>query len=264
VFRILGILLLSTLGWGQERPIRRELLRVPTRPGVVQPCLLVTEGSAPVAVAVMLPGGQGLLGLERRSLEQVFRPEGNFLVRSTDLFLSPELAVVLVDAPSDAAAGMDDAFRSGESHAADLQALVAVLRARFPGARVFLVGTSRGTVSAAYAGVALGKAIDGVVLTSSVFLGNHRNSGLSGFRFEGLKVPFLVVHHAEDGCHVCPYAQAVRHAAPGALITVRGGREPETGPCDPLSNHGYFGREAPVAQAIRAWILGRPLIADVR
>jgi pimeloyl-ACP methyl ester carboxylesterase len=263
MFRILAILLLSTLGWGQDRPIQRELLRVPTRPGVVQPCLLVTEGPAPRAVAVMLPGGLGLLDLGRRSLDKVFRPEGNFLVRSTDLFLSPELAVALVDAPSDAPGGMDDGFRSGDRHAADLRALVTALRARLPGVKVFLVGTSRGTVSAAYAGVALGEGLDGVVLTSSVFLANRNNSGLSLFRFEQLKVPVLIVHHAEDGCPACPYAQAVRHAPPGALITVRGGKEPATGPCEPLANHGYFGREAPVAEAIRAWILGRPFDHDV-
>jgi pimeloyl-ACP methyl ester carboxylesterase len=258
------IMLACSLAWGQSRPIQRELLRVPTRKGVTQLCLLNTEGpTAPLAIALMLPGGQGVVDLGRRSMAEVFRREGTFLVRSADLFLTPELAVGILDAPSDQTTGMDDGFRASDRHAQDLAAVVALLRTRFPGVKVCLVGTSRGTVSAAYAGAAMGSGIDGLVLTSTVFQATKRNPGLSLFPFERLKAPVLFVHHAEDGCPACPYEAAVK-AAKGALVTVRGGREPESGPCDPLSNHGYFGREAPVAQAIRAWILGRPFEAEVR
>ena len=126
-----------------------------------------------------------------------------------------------------------------------------------------LVGTSRGTVSAAYVAQELGSAVDGVVLSSSVFRASGNNLGLSLFRFERLKTPLLLVHHAEDGCPSCPYGQARKLADKVPLITVRGSIEPESGPCDPLANHGFFGREAAVVQAIRNWILGLPFEREI-
>ena len=245
------------------RPIQRELLRVPTRPGVVQPCLMLTESAAPRAVALLYMGGLGAVHLERRSVAEVLGPKGNFLLRSAEQILSPELAVAIVDAPSDQASGMEDTFRMSDAHASDQRLLVAALRQRLPGAKVMLVGTSRGTISAAYLAQALGPAIDGVVLTSTVFRASKRGLGLSLFHFEKLKVPLLLVHHAEDGCPVCPFKEAQDLKALGPLITVRGSIEPESGPCDPLSNHGYFGRETAVAQALRHWILGEPFPREI-
>jgi pimeloyl-ACP methyl ester carboxylesterase len=262
----LSALLLAHLGAQAPpgpRAIQRELLRIPTRPKVIQPCLLLTESAAPKAVALMFPGGAGTQRLLERSPEAVLGSRGNFLVRSAEQFLSPDLAVAILDCPSDRATGMEDEFRASADHAADVRALIASLRARFKGVRIFLVGTSRGTVSAAYAAQALGPEVAGVVLTSSVFNANKRYIGLSLFRFEQLKAPLLFVHHAEDGCPVCPYGQALKLASRAALITVRGSIEPESGPCDPLSNHGYFGREAQVSAAIRNWILGQPFEKDI-
>jgi len=245
------------------RPIQRELLLIPTRPGVLQPCLLLSEATVPKAVALMFPGGAGVQNLRGRAIETVLGPRGNFLVRSAEGFLSPELAVAILDCPSDRSNGMDDAFRVSTEHATDVKGLITYLRKRFPGIQSFLVGTSRGTVSAAYVAQELGTEVAGVVLTSSVFRASGGNVGLSLFRFERLQPPLLLVHHTEDGCGSCPFSQALKLAARAALITVRGGIEPESGPCDPLSNHGYFGREAPVAKAIRNWILGRPHLHDI-
>jgi hypothetical protein len=105
--------------------------------------------------------------------------------------------------------------------------------------------------------------VDGVALTSAVFRANRRQSGLSLFPFDRLTVPTLLVHHAEDGCSVCPYGEAVKLKDRARLVTVHGGAEPESGPCDPLSRHGYFGRETEVVAALRAWILGRPVPEDI-
>jgi len=255
-------LLAASLG-AAPREIQRELLKIPTRPGVIQPALLLTEGPNPKAVALLFPGGSGKQGLLRRSIEVVLGPRGNFLVRSSEQLLTPDLAVLILDCPSDQADGMNDAFRISDEHAADVRAVLTTLRARFKGVKLHLVGTSRGTVSAAYAAQELGPAVDGVVLSSSVFRASGNNLGLSLFRFERLKAPLLLVHHAEDGCPSCPYGQALKLAGKVPLITVRGSIEPESGPCDPLANHGFFGREAAVIQAIRGWILGLPYERDI-
>ena len=245
------------------RPIQRELLRLPTRTGVIQPVLLLTESSAPKVVAIIFPGGPGIQNLLRRPVEAVLGPRGNFLVRSSETLLSPEVAVAIVDCPSDQTQGMEDTFRSSAAHASDIRTVIAALLTRFKGAKIYLVGTSRGTVSAAYVAEALGPEVDGVVLTSSVFRASRNGAGLEFFRFDRLKTPLLLVHHAEDDCPICPYGEARKLSARSPLITVRGSIEPESGPCDPLSNHGYFGREAAVVKAIRGWILGQPYEREI-
>lgn len=261
--QLIAALLLSCPVPAQVPPVHRELLQIPSAKGATLPSLLLSASGSPRAVAILFPGGAGYVGLGSRPFDAVLGPRGNFLVRSAPLLVAPDLAVAIVDCPSDIRTGMDDDFRMGDRHAADIRALQSALRARFKDVKVFLVGTSRGTVSAAYAAAALGTGVDGLVLTSTVFASNRQHLGLSRFRFESLKAPLLLVHHAEDGCTVCPYSAAERLAPRAALITVRGGSEPESGPCDPLSNHGFFGREAEVARAIRAWMLGQPFAKDI-
>jgi len=155
---------------------------------------------------------------------------------------------------------MDDGFRTGRAHVADLAAVVKDLKQRFPGAKVFLVGTSRGTLSAAYVGRALNNAVDGVVLTSTVFYGGRRlgGVGLAGFDFTEIKAPLLIVHHRHDGCRACPYGPAENLGRTYPLITVTGGKPAESDPCEPFAAHGYFGKEAETVAAIGSWMLGRP------
>jgi len=245
--------------------IVEEIAAVPTRAGVTQPFLLVTRaadgGAPPRAVALMLPGGDGAVGLPADVAQ--LGPGRNFLVRARDLFCDAELAVAILDAPSDHRSGMDDRFRASSEHARDIGAVVGWLRGRFPGAKVFLVGTSRGTLSAAHAGRALGDAVDGVVLTSTVFLGSAHADGLERFDFAAIKAPLLLVHHEDDGCRSCPYDAARQLGRRFPLVSVSGGRLAESGPCEPFSPHGYFGREREAASAIRSWMLGRPYPARV-
>ena len=47
-------------------------------------------------------------------------------------------------------------------------------------------------------------------------------------------------------------------------VRVSGGNPPQTGPCEPLAPHGYFGREAPVVQAIKQWMLGQEFARDIQ
>src|SRR6266850_2313342 len=141
--------------------------------------------------------------------------------------------------------------------AEEIVAVVKDLRSRFPQAKMFLVGTSRGTLSAAYAGRALGDLVDGVVLTSSVFYGGRRGIGLSGFDFAAIKAPVLFVHHVHDRCQACPYRDAERLGARFPLVSVSGGKPAVTEPCEALSAHGYFGKEEQTVQAVKDWMLGR-------
>jgi len=252
---VFSLALLAPLGAGAE-----EIVTVSGRPGATQSYLLLHYPS-PQAVAVLFPGGEGLLRLHAEGGAVKFRQQGNFLVRTRTLLRDKQVAVAVVDSPSDQqSAGMDDGFRTGRAHVADVAAVVKDLKERFPGARVFLVGTSRGTLSAAYVGRALSNAVDGVVLTSTVFYGGRRlgGTGLAGFDFAAIKAPLLIVHHRHDACRACPYGPAENLGKSYPLITVMGGKPAESDPCEPFAAHGYFGKEAETVAAIRSWMLGQP------
>jgi pimeloyl-ACP methyl ester carboxylesterase len=246
----------------------QELLTVEARPGAAQSYLLLAPaGAPPRAAAVLLPGGTGNIRLRVEDSIIKFGPN-NFLVRARNRFVRGGVAVALVDTPSDQARGMTNAFRKGESHARDLGAVVADLRKRYPAAPIFLVGTSMGSVSAAYAGQRLGGELAGVVLTSSPFRASgrrstHGDSNLSDFDLGSIKVPLLLVHHREDACAICPYAEAQRRAGSHPLISVSGGMPPQSDPCEALSAHGYLGREEETVEAIVSWMLKKPYPGEI-
>lgn len=256
--------LVLVLGLYGAMPVRaEEIITLSTRDGVTQSFLLSAPERSYAAGAVLFPGGGGRINL-RVDGGRVRFAAGNFLVRSRQLFVDRGVAVAVMDAPSDQGGGMDDAFRLGAEHARDVRRVVADLKRRFPGVPVFLVGTSRGTISAASAGRALGKEAAGVVLTSTVFYGNRRfGSGLSGFDFQTIGSPVLLVHHVDDGCRVTPYRDARNLASRYPLISVRGGDPPRSGPCEPFSEHGFLGREAPTVDAIANWMLKKHYPSEI-
>jgi hypothetical protein len=256
----LKILILATGLLVPAAALADQIVTLKTRGDSTQSYLLLADpGAALKVVAVMFPGGQGQVRLPAELSRLDLNPRGNFLVRTREMFREPELAVAIIDAPSDRQqAGMDDGFRTGREHSDDLAAVVKDLRGRFPQAKVFLVGTSRGTLSAAYVGRALNGAVDGVVLTSTVLFSGRRGMSLSGFDFGAIKAPLLFVHHAQDACRVCPYSAAEYLGRTYPLITVRGGKPAESEECEPLSAHGYYGKEAETVSAIKSWILGQP------
>jgi hypothetical protein len=220
-----------------------ETVNLPTRPGVTQ-SFLFTAVAHPAASLILFPGAFGLVRAVR----------SNFLIRVVPNFAALDFNVAVVDSPTDQPNGMPDGFRMSEAHATDIAAVIAFLRHR-AAVPVWLVGTSRGTVSAASIGVRLGPSVvAGVVLTSTVWAGSVAQVPL-----EQLRVPTLLVHNRNDGCGESPFDYAALglnrlSAAPAkALIAVSGGKV-RSGPCDALSPHGYFGIEDQVVPLIAAWI----------
>lgn len=256
---LVGLALLLPVG----APSAEDIVILPTRGDVTQSYLLTTpEAGKARAVAVLFPGGAGKTDLERETARTVL-DRGNFLVRSRRLLAGNGVAAAVMDVPSEQSSGMDDGFRLGAAHAEDIGKVVADLKKRFPGLPVFLVGTSRGTVSAAAAGARLGKAVDGVVLTATVFLANQRHRGLSGFDYSSIPSPLLFVHHVEDGCDVTPFSAAKRLADRYPLVSVSGGPPAKSQPCEALSAHGFFGRESETVDAIAKWMLKQPYSREI-
>jgi predicted esterase len=245
-----------------------DLFTLPTRSGVTLSYLLDQDKAAtPKVVVISFVGGLGAIGLERRAQKGPvkFGPTANFLVRIKEQMTDADIADVIVDSPSDQLpGGMSDTFRLGQDHATDIRALIGDLKRRFPAAKIFLLGTSRGTISAAALGASLDELVQGVVLTSTVTNADRTGTGLSGFDFASIKVPVLLVHHRDDGCRSSPYSGAERLAKRFPLVSVSGGDPPQSEPCEAMSQHGYLGREAPTAQAIRNWLLGREFPREIQ
>ena len=247
-----------------------EILSVATRAGVTVRVLLVAPAGEPSATILMFPGGLGQNHFSERDGRVVLSQ--NFLVRTARLFAARGFLVAVIDTPSDLAQGMDDAFRMGRSHAEDVAKVLQALEARAP-APIYLAGTSRGTLSAASVAASIkDPRVKGLVLTSSMGdSGRGRNRAATVFDIDlkRIRMPVLVVHHAEDRCIATPFGAAT--ALPAALsgsakvdfVEVKGGDPPRSEPCEAMAAHGYLGRERDVVAVIADWIDGKPVPKQV-
>jgi pimeloyl-ACP methyl ester carboxylesterase len=221
--------------------------------------MLVTAPDAPKAAVILLAGGLGRLKIFDNG---GIRNEGNFLVRSRSLFAQQGLATLVLDAPSDQAGGMAVSFRESADHVADLAAAIAWARAQW-GKPVWLVGTSRGTQSAAHAAVALAadaRGPDGIVLTSSILARSKRDGGtpVQEQPLNKLKIPVLVVHHESDPCPICAPSllRELKLPAANSKLVMESGGVSTGDPCEAFSHHGYNGIEGAVVADISAFIIG--------
>ena len=73
----------------------------------------------------------------------------------------------------------------------------------------------------------------------------------------------LFVHHREDGCDSTAYDHIPRGVAAFPLVSVKGGKPPESGPCEPFAAHGFYGKEAETVDAIAAWMLKNPYRKEI-
>ncbi|OWY40862.1 alpha/beta hydrolase [Xenophilus sp. AP218F] len=229
-----------------------ETITVSGRPGVSERFLLLTPATPPAASLILFAGGDGALGL---SADGSLRRDANFLVRTRQAWMAQGFAVAVADAPSDHPQGLPGDFRESAEHAADIAAVIDYLRGR-AAAPVWLVGTSRGTTSAAAIAIRLPDKVDGVVLTSSIDSGR---GSLTGLRLDALRQPALLIHHRRDACRASrfdnlqPVLDSLSAAAARQLLAVDGGKS-EGDPCQPWAWHGYNGIEEQVVRQAADWI----------
>ncbi len=236
-----------------------EEVRIPTRQDVRQRLLLAKGTNQGTKAVILFTGGNGTpISVKRAGGSRL---TGNFLVRSSPLFASEGFITAIVDAPSDKPegaaggrdGGMDDAFRQSSMHLTDIRAVVDFLVSE--GVRdVFLIGTSRGTLSVAYLATRITHAnVRGYVLTASL----DQISSYAG----RITRPVLMAHHADDGCFVTTYAgaqatyDALANSPRKDFITVTGGAAPkDDNPCRARTAHGFLGKERETVAALVAWM----------
>ena len=221
---------------------------------------------------VLLVGGGGHLDLDDQGCPRQLT--GNSLVRMLSLFHDAGFITALVDAPSDhfGEEGLAG-FRVAPQHAMDIGKIIADVRARTK-TSVWLIGTSRGTISAVNAASQLSgpSAPDGIVLTSALMVGDKgaRKTWVAHTVFdlplEKIKTPILVIGHAADNClrspailmgNVTARTQGIREQ----VVTVTGGpiavgRVPSLEVCAGRQPHGFVDQEAEVAAGIARFIRG--------
>jgi pimeloyl-ACP methyl ester carboxylesterase len=249
--------LMCLAAWSHAQALQ-TVVDVPTRAGVTQRLLVLTPPE-PKAVVLLFAGGHG--GLRLFANGTWTWGGGNFLIRSRQDFVAQGLTVVIVDAPSDRQTyPFLNGFRQSAEHVADIRVVLSHLRAqsKLP---VWLIGTSRGTESAAFLATQLqgAEAPDGIVLTSSI-VSDRGHRAIGYYALDRIRVPVLLVHHEQDSCRVCPYSEvpavlkALVNSPRKQLITVTGGVS-QGDPCEAFAHHGYNGQEAEVVQQISQWLL---------
>jgi hypothetical protein len=245
--------------------IERAIVTIPTRPGVTQSFFVAGMGNVtPQAVALIYTGGYGTLNLRMEGGQPKFG-QNNFLVRTRADFIRNGVLPVLVEVPSDERTGVPDLYRFGDKQVADTRAVLAEVRKRAPGLPIFIATTSRSTLSGAHLARSLGPdEVAGVVLSSSLIVpGGQGGYSLGTFNFKSIKLPLLIVHHRGDTCRATPYGPMARAAKGFTLISVKGGKAPESDPCEPFAAHGFYGKEAETVDAITAWMLKKPFATEI-
>ena len=201
--------------------------------GDVVPYVLNYNKLPPAYLIILFPGGSGVVDPRMEGGRLVYGFRGNFLLRARTHFVDDEFATVTTNST-----------QSEER----IQAVLDDLKRRFPGAKIYLAGTSNGTgPSMALAGY-LSDKIAGEIHTSSL-------NRIYDFDARKYKNRHLVVHHRKDGCFATTFnsAQASHERFGNDFIAMEGGIS--TGePCEALSHHGYNGIERETAEAIKKWI----------
>ncbi|WP_233864060.1 hypothetical protein [Paraburkholderia adhaesiva] len=240
-------------------PHTGDLVTLQSRPDATQPIYIETETQTPTWVVLDFPGGGGDLSL---STDGPTRTKGNFTIRTASYWIQQGDATVMVDTPSDFADGATDGYRMSKDALKDAEAIVAEVHKRFPGAKVALISTSRGTISVANIFNREPELADAYILTSPVSVVIKHHSGLASVHADHPeKFRVLYVGNKGDVCIASPYTSGRGLAESSGYPFIaeeshEGGGDWKSD-CEGHSPHGYLGIEPQVMNDINAWPVGQ-------
>ncbi len=244
----LFLALLSLVAQAEEAMIKLDIARGDAH----LPIYVMTQPQAKATV-VLLPGGDAGSG----KIVDGQPTSKNFLTRSRELFFAEQFNVIVVFRASDLQ-HLEYDYRVSAAHVQELAAVVRHAKQLSP-APVWLVGTSRGTVSGTAATIALPEgSVQGLVLTSSVT--SKKTGAIATQDIGKIKVPTLVVHHKNDTCKICVPHEAARitdglKSAPFKKFhMLEGGSDPVGDPCEAQHWHGFINHEKEAVQLMANWI----------
>ena len=183
----------------------------------------------------------------------------NILSRTAPIFVGKGLSVVIVDEPL-----FFQSSRASPEHLEDIRKVVEEIGAHgFK--RIYLVGTSNGTISVAHAGSHLrDERIKGLVLsaTQSYYIRKH-------VPIEQTSYPVLFIHHKFDDCPINSYEEALQlsqkyvHSPRVDFVTMNGGENEQPYPCSDMSYHDFGEKEKEFAQLVSDWVLGKEISKEI-
>ena len=228
---------------------------------VVQRAILL-KPSSPTDTALLFY--RGWSGIANIKTEGDWKRNLNYLQENTELFSQADIALVVMDCPSDensVAPGnkplaCNDDYRSSAKHADDVRKMMAVLKEKYGIKNFYVMGHSYGTISSKWLAKNLGNEIRGSIHSASMTVANTYNraygSSVESFDMSALNAPVLNIHHGNDQCTHTPYATVVAYSK-NNLITVRGG-EGKGDVCGGTHLHSMGGREEAATKAVIQWI----------
>jgi len=230
-----------------------SLFKVPTRDGVVT-TLFWEDAPDAKATVFLFPGGEGGFG----KVVDGKLTSKNFLVRSVPYFLANGFNVAIFGRPSDTSE-LGWIERTEPKHMTDVAKVLEFVKQK-SSLPVWIVGTSRGTISATAMAINIyDPAIAGLVLTSSVV--RYATPGsVPRQDLKAITLPVLVYHHAKDACkhtlaREAPYIiKGLINAPIKKLMVVDGGANPTGDECGSLHWHGFIGMESEAISHIAEWI----------
>ena len=233
--------------------------------------ILVKPTGEPKGAVILFVGGNGRLDIQSdgtiRFLQQ------NFLMRARALFARAGYAVLVPDLARDMKQGDADVvanYRGSHDYAVDVDHMVRYMRSQ--GVRkVWTIGTSRGTLSVAnYVARTWSprerSSPDGQIYTSGYWKLGAEVPGFTIWKLANgdarkLRLPTLLAVHNQDACPDTNPADLDAFeswlSSGGAVVSVMrftGGKPPQSGPCDALSQHGFYSLDEEVVKRIVSWI----------
>ncbi|HTY99856.1 MAG TPA: hypothetical protein VMB75_08480 [Rhodocyclaceae bacterium] len=231
-------LLLLLLALGGNCAVAEELIATAvTKAGEAVPYVLTRLEPPPKYLLILFPGGNGIVNPRIQDGRLAYEKKGNFLLRAREHWVDDDFATIAMDATA------------AEDR---IQAVIDDLKGRFPSARIYLIGTSKGTYDTMALAAYLADKIAGEVHTSSL-------STVASFDGRKYGNRQLVVHHRSDGCKVTPFFAAEQsHTRYGTDFIAMEGGTSVGDPCEAYAYHGYNGIERETVAAIKDWIRQDP------
>ncbi len=260
---LLSLMLLSSIATAQvERPYE-QLISVTLQDGIKQEGVLsrASNSSQPTHLAVLLPGSPSVVRpvVEGGALASS-KLSGNFLIRARRHLVSQQLATLIVDCRSDSGDTCSSAYQASLARYQDVSQLILQVKKDFPSIqKIWLVGTSMGTISSSFMPTYDSNIYAGAIHTASINETYIRYAyvEMRDFDYKRAKLPQVFIHHQEDPCVGTTYssAKSISEKFQIPLITVRGGSDFRGEACKAFTQHGFRGKEREVMLAIQKIIL---------
>jgi alpha/beta superfamily hydrolase len=264
---VLLILVLSNTSLPAHAAWRESEVAIKSR-GEVTVKILVAEAAnkdgtliAPTDVAIFFPGADGRARPPREGISQ------HGVNPSSMGLMAEKFGVgIAVGPPSDQADGISVAWRGGAEHIGDAAAVIDWVSAKYPMARITLIGMSNGARSVTNIAAALarrGSPKPGSPNLAGVVVLSAAPEALAEATMQPIRaanIPILVMHHKRDSCLL--YRDIEPIAKRYVFVTIDDPKQPEVSllsrSCGRGSAHEFSGKLDEVYTRIIDWVRAKP------